>query len=138
MIECARVRHTGAKDYIKLLAQEIKRAVVSKERDGKVQPTNDLAEAVTSAHVVEAVAKQKRVDLVEQILYMDPIREIGVLFAHPFLHVTDSLAVRRPVQQSDWHSLCCAGEFDVPLRMTYPDGRAPTFRLKIVATATSA
>ncbi|CAL8468732.1 g8272 [Coccomyxa elongata] len=85
---------------------EIKRAVVSKERDGKVQPTNDLAEAVTSAHVVEAVAKQKRVDLVEQILYMDPIREIG--------------------------------EFDVPLRMTYPDGRAPTFRLKIVATATSA
>ncbi|BDA43279.1 probable 50S ribosomal protein L9 [Coccomyxa sp. Obi] len=85
---------------------EIKRAVVSKERDGKVQPTNDLAEVVTSADVVEAVAKQKRVDLVEQMLYMDPIREIG--------------------------------EFDVPLRMTYPDGRAPTFRLKIVATATSA
>lgn len=85
---------------------EIKRAVVSKERDGKVQPTNDLAEAVTSAQVVEAVAKQKRVDLVDQMLYMDPIREIG--------------------------------EFDVPLRMTYPDGRAPTFRLKIVASATSA
>ena len=53
---------------------------MSKERDGKLQPTNDLAEAVTSAHVVEAVAKQKRVDLVEQMLYMDPIREIGGLW----------------------------------------------------------
>ncbi|EIE22303.1 hypothetical protein COCSUDRAFT_55997 [Coccomyxa subellipsoidea C-169] len=84
---------------------EMKRAVVSKERDGKSQRTNDLVEAVTSAHVVEAVAKQKRVDLVEQLLYMDPIREIG--------------------------------EFDVPLRMTYADGRAPTFRLKIVPTASS-
>lgn len=121
-----------------VLAQEIKRAVVSKERDGKVQPTNDLAEAVTSAHVVEAVAKQKRVDLVEQMLYMDPIREIGMLCAHPCLRGTDCSEVRRPVQHYDWHTLCCAGEFDVPLRMTYPDGRAPTFRLKVVATATSA
>ena len=62
-----------------MLGQEMKRAVVSKERDGKSQRTNDLVEAVTSAHVVEAVAKQKRVDLVEQLLYMDPIREIGML-----------------------------------------------------------
>ena len=71
---------------------------MSKERDGKLQPTNDLAEAVTSAHVVEAVAKQKRVDLVEQMLYMDPIKEIGVLSAHPCLRGTDFLALRSPVQ----------------------------------------
>jgi hypothetical protein len=55
---------------------------VSKERDGKAQPTNDLVEAVTSEHVVEAVAKQKRVEIVEQMLYMDPIREIGVPNMH--------------------------------------------------------
>ena len=29
-------------------------------------------------------------------------------------------------------SLCCAGEFDVPLRMFYPDGSSPSFRLKII------
>ena len=28
---------------------------------------------------------------------------------------------------------CVAGEFDVPLRMFYPDGSSPSFRLKIVA-----
>ena len=26
-----------------------------------------------------------------------------------------------------------AGEFDVPLRMFYPDGSSPSFRLKIIA-----
>ena len=30
-------------------------------------------------------------------------------------------------------SCCVAGEFDVPLRMFYPDGSSPSFRLKIIA-----
>lgn len=47
------------------------------EKDGKEQPTTKLEEPVTSSNVVEAVAKQRRVELVEQILYMDPIEEIG-------------------------------------------------------------
>ena len=58
-------------------AQEIKRAVVTKEKDGRAQPTSELAEAVTAAQVAEAVQKQKRVDLAEQLLFMDPIAEIG-------------------------------------------------------------
>jgi len=60
-----------------MLEQEIKRAVKTRQKDGKAQSTSDLAEAVTSAHVVEAVSKQKRIDIVEQMLYMDPIRELG-------------------------------------------------------------
>jgi len=50
--------------------------------------------------VTESVQKQRKVDLHEQLLFMDPIRE--------------------------------AGEFDVPLRMFYPDGSSPSFRLKII------
>jgi hypothetical protein len=61
--------------------QEIKRAVHTINKDGRERSTTKLVEPVTSANVVEAVAKQRRVELVEQILYMDPINEIGTLFS---------------------------------------------------------
>ncbi|CAL5221494.1 g3696 [Coccomyxa viridis] len=80
---------------------ELKRAVTTREKDGKEQLTSDLAQAVTPSEVTEAVQRQRKVDLHEQLLFMDPIQE--------------------------------AGEFDVPLRMFYPDGSSPSFRLKIIA-----
>ena len=33
--------------------------------------------------------------------------------------------------------VCHAGEFDVPLRMFFPDGSSPSFRLKIIPQAKS-
>ncbi len=51
--------------------------MVTKERDGVAQPTSQLAEVVSRAHVTEAVQKQKGVDLAEQLLFMDPITEVG-------------------------------------------------------------
>ena len=57
--------------------QELKRAVVTRERDGRAQPTAALAQAVTRADVAEALQKQKGVDVVEQLLFMDPIQEVG-------------------------------------------------------------
>ena len=57
--------------------QEIKRAVTTREKDGKEQLTSDLAEAVTASEVTEAVQKQRKVDLHEQLLFMDPIQEAG-------------------------------------------------------------
>ena len=51
--------------------------MVTRERDGKAQPTSALAEVVTAAQVAEAVQKQKRVELAAQLLFMDPIAEIG-------------------------------------------------------------
>ncbi len=57
--------------------QEIKRIVTTREKDGKEQLTSDLAEAVTASQVTEAVQKQRKVDLHEQLLFMDPIQEAG-------------------------------------------------------------
>ena len=57
--------------------QEIKRPVVTREKDGKEQLTTDLAEEVTASEVTESVQKQRKVDLHEQLLFMDPIREAG-------------------------------------------------------------
>lgn len=59
------------------MSQEIKKPVTTREKDGKEQPTSDLAEAVTASEVTEAVQKQRKVDLHEQLLFMDPIREAG-------------------------------------------------------------
>jgi len=57
--------------------QEIKKPVTTREKDGKEQLTSDLAEAVTASEVTEAVQKQRKVDLHEQLLFMAPIREAG-------------------------------------------------------------
>jgi len=66
--------------------QEIKKPVTTREKDGKEQLTSDLAEAVTASEVTEAVQKQRKVDLHEQLLFMAPIREAGkasALFSFP-------------------------------------------------------
>ena len=49
-----------------------------REKDGKEQLTSDLTEAVTASQVTQAVQKQRKVDLHEQLLFMNPIREAGV------------------------------------------------------------
>ena len=51
--------------------------MTTREKDGKEQLTSDLAEAVTASEVTEAVQKQRKVDLHEQLLFMAPIREAG-------------------------------------------------------------
>ena len=51
--------------------------MVTREKDGKEQLTTDLAEEVTASEVTESVQKQRKVDLHEQLLFMDPIREAG-------------------------------------------------------------
>ena len=51
--------------------------MVTREKDGKEQLTTDLAEEVTASEVIESVQKQRKVDLHEQLLFMDPIREAG-------------------------------------------------------------
>ena len=51
--------------------------VTTREKHGKEQLTSDLAEAVTASQVTEAVQKQRKVDLHEQLLFMDPIQEAG-------------------------------------------------------------
>ena len=76
-------RHARAVLRAVALWQEIKRPVVTREKDGKEQLTTDLAEEVTASEVTETVQKQRKVDLHEQLLFMDPIREAG---AAPFLH----------------------------------------------------
>ncbi len=50
----------------------------TRERDGKEQLTSDLVEAVTASQVTQAVQKQRKVDLHEQLLFMNPIHEAGV------------------------------------------------------------
>ena len=50
----------------------------TREKDGKEQPTSDLTEAVTASQVTKAVQKQRKVDLHEQLLFMNPICEAGV------------------------------------------------------------
>ena len=50
----------------------------TREKDGKEQLTSDLTEAVTASQVTQAVQKQRKVDLHEQLLFMNPIREAGV------------------------------------------------------------
>ena len=48
-----------------------------REKHGKEQLTSDLAQAVTASEVTEAVQRQRKVDLHEQLLFMDPIQEAG-------------------------------------------------------------
>ncbi len=51
--------------------------MTTREKDGKEQLTSDLAQAVTASEVTEAVQRQRKVDLHEQLLFMDPIQEAG-------------------------------------------------------------
>ncbi len=51
--------------------------MTTREKDGKEQLTSDLAQAVTPSEVTEAVQRQRKVDLHEQLLFMDPIQEAG-------------------------------------------------------------
>ena len=57
--------------------------MVTREKDGKEQLTTDLAEEVTASEVTESVQKQRKVDLHEQLLFMDPIREAGAALPTP-------------------------------------------------------
>lgn len=56
--------------------------MTTREKDGKEQLTSDLAQAVTASEVTEAVQKQRKVDLHEQLLFMDPIQEAGAAPPH--------------------------------------------------------
>ena len=51
--------------------------MVTREKDGKEQLTTDLAEEVTASEVTESVQNERKGDLHEQLLFMDPIREAG-------------------------------------------------------------
>lgn len=51
--------------------------MVTREKDGAALPTSQLTEAVLREHVAQAVQKQKGIDLAEQLLFMDPITEVG-------------------------------------------------------------